>query len=109
MSVTIKIIPRIQQKKTEKILSLWKKFVITTKYFCRFDRIFFFSTLEYEISVQVAINVQVGYFLQKNKRKGLSKHTGGNLDYINTHICNNKGDTTVTLAKKVKISTFELG
>ena len=67
------------------------------------------DTLEYKISVQVVINVQVVYFLQKNKRTGLNKHTGGNLDYINTHICNNKGDTIVTLSKKVKISTFELG
>ena len=67
------------------------------------------NTLEYGINVQVVINIQVGYFLQKNKRKGLNKHTGGNLDYINTHICNNKGDTTVTLSKKVKISTLELG
>ena len=51
----------------------------------------------------------MGILLQKNKRTGLNKHTGGNLDYINTHICNNKGDTIVTLSKKVKISTFELG
>ena len=67
------------------------------------------TTLEYEISVQVVINIQVGYFLQKNKCTGLNKHTGGNLYYINTHICNIKGDTTVLLSKKVKISTFELG
>ena len=33
-------------------------------------------TLEYGINAQVVINVQVGYFCQKNKHTGLNKHTG---------------------------------
>ena len=45
------------------------------------------GTLEYRINVQVVINVQVGYFLQNNKRTGLNKRTGGNLEnkIFNTH------------------------
>jgi len=37
-----------------------------------------YSTLEYGTSVQVVINVQVGYFLQNDKRTGGNERTGGN-------------------------------
>ena len=38
------------------------------------------GTLECELNVKVVINVQVGYFLLKNKRTSQNNHTGGNFE-----------------------------
>ena len=56
-----------------------------------------YFTLEYGINVQVVINVHVRYFCQNNKRTGLNKRTGGNLE--NKNLTLNRATLLIPVAK----------